>query len=205
LLILPGRTYSRIEPVIKKINAVNPTVKTMFVELDLSSPVSVQKAANSILNSPEIDRIDVLINCAGIMIPPYTETAWLAAETGEPIELQLGTNYFGHLLLTKTILPKIKNAAPGARIVAVSSSAHRFGDIQYGDVNFGNGKTYDQWAAYGQSKTANVLMAKYLAHTIPPQEVACFSLHPGSVASSLQKDMTPELAREGHERSNTSK
>lgn len=72
-------------------------------------------------------------------------------------------------------------------------------------MNFGNGKTYDEWAAYGQSKTANILMAKYLSHAIPPQQVACFSLHPGSVASSLQKDLTPELSREGFERSNASK
>ncbi|KUL91712.1 hypothetical protein ZTR_01210 [Talaromyces verruculosus] len=202
MLILPGRTYSRVEPVINKINSINPTVKTLFIELDLCNPLSVQNAANAILSSREIDHIDVLINCAGVMIPPYTETAWLAPSSGKPLELQLGTNHLGHFLLTKTILPKIRKAAPGARIISVSSSGHRFSDIRYDDPNFGNGDRYDQWTAYGQSKTANILMAVYLSHNIPKEEVACLSLHPGSVASSLQQHLTSDLAKEGFERAN---
>lgn len=205
MLILPGRTYSRIEPVINKINSINPTVKTLFIALDLSNPFSVQNAANAILSSPEIEHIDVLINCAGVMIPPYTETAWLAANSGEPLELQLGTNHFGHFLLTKAILPKIRKAAPGARIISVSSSGHRFSDIRYHDPNFGNGDRYDEWTAYGQSKTANILMAVYLSHNIPKEEIASLSLHPGSVASSLQLHLTSDLAKEGFERANASK
>ncbi|KAH8697395.1 NAD-P-binding protein [Talaromyces proteolyticus] len=196
IIILPGRTYSRIEPVIKEINNINPAVKTIFVELDLSDPASVKKAAGEILDSTDIDHIDVLINSAGVMVTPYTPTNW-KSPTGQPIELQFGTNHLGHFLLTKSLLPKIRKAAPGARIVSVSSSAHRLSGIRYDDPGFQNGETYTAWEAYGQSKTANILLANFLGHTIPKHEIASFSLHPGSISSGLQQYVTPEILQEG--------
>lgn len=135
MLILPGRSRSRIEPVIKEINAINPSVISVFIEMDLASPSSVQNAAQQILAHPGIDHIDVLINCAGVMVCPYQPTEW-RAPNGDSIELMLGTNHMGHFLFTKLLLGKIRKAAPGARIVNVSSSGHRFGDVRYDDPGF---------------------------------------------------------------------
>ena len=76
-----------------------------------------------------VDRLDLLINNAGIMASPF-------AKTVDGIESQFGTNYVGHFLLTNLIMPKIVAAGPGSRVVHVSSSAHRMSDIRLKDWNF---------------------------------------------------------------------
>jgi NAD(P)-dependent dehydrogenase (short-subunit alcohol dehydrogenase family) len=115
--------------------AINPSVRVIFVAMDLQSPSSVQKAAQEINSNPEIPKIDVLINCAGIMVCPYKATEWKAPD-GSPLEAQLGTNHMGHFLLTTLLLDKIQKAAPGARIVNVASSGHRFGGMRFEDPGF---------------------------------------------------------------------
>ena len=126
-IILAGRSLTKIQPVIDRINAVNPGVETILVPLDLSSLDSVREAAGKINES--VDKLDILINNAGIMACPF-------AKTVDGIESQFGTNYIGHFLLTNLILPKILAAGPGSRIVNVSSSAHRMSDIRLKDWNF---------------------------------------------------------------------
>ena len=126
-IILAGRSLTKIQPVIERINTANPDVKTAFVPLDLSSLDSVREAAAKINES--VDKLDILINNAGIMACPF-------AKTVDGIESQFGTNYIGHFLLTNLIMPKILAAGPGSRIVNVSSSAHRMSDIRLKDWNF---------------------------------------------------------------------
>ncbi|CAG8218732.1 unnamed protein product [Penicillium salamii] len=169
-LILAGRNKAKIQPVIDKIAQLNPDVNSIFVKLDLSSQTSVRSAAAEI--NAQVGHIDVLINNAAIMACPYSKTE-------DNVEIQFGTNFIGPFLFTGLLLPKIRAAGPGARIVNVSSSAHRFEGIGFDDLDFGGGSGYDTWKAYGQSKTALILMAIQIANKIPRKEVSAFSVHPG--------------------------
>lgn len=117
----------KIQPVIDRINAINPAVRTKFVILDLSSLASVREAAASI--NAGVERIDVLINNAAVMAVPFSKTV-------DGIESQFGTNHIGHFLLTDLIMPKILAAGPGARIVNLSSLSHRMADVNLDDYNF---------------------------------------------------------------------
>lgn len=102
--------------------------------------------------------------------------------TPEGIESQFGANHIGHFLLTSLLMPKIEAAGPGARIVNLSSSGHQLGEVRLDDYNFNNGKAYDPWAAYGQSKTANILFSVSLAEKLASRGILAFAVHPGSIA-----------------------
>ncbi|KAJ5747004.1 uncharacterized protein N7511_008700 [Penicillium nucicola] len=182
-IILAGRDRVKIEPVVDKITVINPKVKVVFVALDLSDQSSIRAAAAAI--NRQFAQIDVLINNAAIMACPY-------GTTKDGFEVQFGTNFLGPFLLTGLLLPQLRASAPGARIVNVSSSAHRFAGIQFEDIDFEGGAAYDTWKAYGQSKTALILMTKHLAKRIPSRDIACFSIHPGSIASGLQRHVDSE-------------
>ncbi|HYB23320.1 MAG TPA: SDR family NAD(P)-dependent oxidoreductase, partial [Solirubrobacteraceae bacterium] len=93
--------------------------------------------------------IDILINNAGIMIPPYSQTA-------DGFEMQFGTNHLGHFALTNLLLERVRG-----RVVTVSSGAHRMGRIDFEDLNWER-KPYRAWRAYGQSKLANLLFTSEL-------------------------------------------
>lgn len=172
LLILAGRNPSKVQATIDKLTANEQTasVPTRILALDLSSQKKIREAAKEVLQYPE-DRIDVLVNSAGVMGGPYKKTE-------EGIELQFGSNYLGHFLFTNLIMPKLL-AARYARIVNVSSGGHRFGGIRFDDWNFQDGKTYNPWIAYGQSKTGNILFSKALAKKLGPRGLRAYSLHPG--------------------------
>jgi NAD(P)-dependent dehydrogenase (short-subunit alcohol dehydrogenase family) len=126
MLILAGRSESKIAPVIARIAESSPDVRVKFVTLDLGSLKSVRKAAAEI--NEITTKIHLLINNAAIMACPY-------AKTEDGIESQFGTNHIGHFLLTNLLMDKIIAAGAGARIVNVSSSAIR-GTIRYDDYNF---------------------------------------------------------------------
>jgi NAD(P)-dependent dehydrogenase (short-subunit alcohol dehydrogenase family) len=113
--------------VISEIQSKNPSVSVKFVSLDLSSQASVRAAATTI--NSLVEKIDILINNGAIMVCPYSTSV-------DGIELQFATNYLGHFLLTNLLIEKVLKAGPGARVVNVSSSAHRSGVIRFDDVNF---------------------------------------------------------------------
>jgi NAD(P)-dependent dehydrogenase (short-subunit alcohol dehydrogenase family) len=127
LIILAGRSLSKIKPVIDNINSAHPNVATTYIPLDLGSQASVRQAATAI--SASVEKIDIVINNAAIMACPFSKT-----EDG--IESQFGTNYIGHFLLTNLLMEKILAAGHGSRIVNVSSSAHRMADVRIDDWNF---------------------------------------------------------------------
>ena len=127
MIVLAGRSLGKIQPVIDRIHAINPAVRTKFVNLDLSSLASVREAAASI--NANIEKIDVLINNAAVMACPFSKTM-------DGIESQFGTNHVGHFLLTNLIMPKILAAGPGARIVNLSSVSHSMADVNLDDYNF---------------------------------------------------------------------
>jgi NAD(P)-dependent dehydrogenase (short-subunit alcohol dehydrogenase family) len=138
--------------------------------LDLASLASVREFTAG-WDGP----IDVLVNNAGIMIPPLSRTA-------DGFEMQFGTNHLGHFALTNLLLPHITG-----RVVTVSSTAHRMGRIDFDDLNWER-KTYRAWRAYGQSKLANLLFTAELQRrlTAAGSEVRANAAHPGYAATNLQ-------------------
>lgn len=106
--------------------------------------------------------------------------------TKDGLEMQIGTNHFGHFLLTNLLLDTIKASAP-ARIINVSSLAHKFGKIHRDDLQLE--KSYNRWTSYGQSKLANILFTRELAKRLRGTNVTVNSLHPGAVATELGRHM----------------
>ena len=143
--------------------------------LDLSSLKSVRECAEHLNNT--LEKVDILINNAGVMVCPEMRTE-------EGFEMQIGTNHFGHFLLTNLLLPLIKAAAPGARIVTVSSRAHERGRIQWEDIHWQR-TPYSALDAYSQSKLANLLFSAELARRLEHSGVTVYSLHPGVIATDL--------------------
>ena len=141
-------------------------------KMDLASLKSVRECCEHLGNS--LKKIDILINNAGVMYCPEMKT-----EDG--FEMTIGTNHFGHFLLTNLLMPLIKEAAPGARIINVSSKAHETGEIQWEDINWDK-TPYSPFKAYHQSKLANVLFTKELARRVDGSGVAVYALHPGAIA-----------------------
>ncbi|ORY12712.1 WW domain-containing oxidoreductase [Clohesyomyces aquaticus] len=172
LLILAGRSESKLRATAAKIASIS-NVPTRLLILDLSSQSQIRAAAKEVLAYPE-PAIDVLVNSAGIMAGPYSTTS-------SGIELQFGSNHIGHFLFTNLVMPKLLSSptTPGPRIVNVSSDGHRLSPIRFTSINFDNGRTYNQWLAYGQSKTANILFSKSLAEKLGGRGVRAYSLHPG--------------------------
>jgi len=150
-----------------------------IMELDLASLESVRKFAEAF--KAKYDRLDGLINNAGIMAVPEGKTV-------DGFETQFGVNHLGHFLLTELLLETLKASAP-ARIVNVSSAAHAgmmgsTAEINFDDLNYEKRK-YDAAAAYNQSKLANLLHAKELAKQLEGTGVSAFSVHPGWIRSNL--------------------
>jgi NAD(P)-dependent dehydrogenase (short-subunit alcohol dehydrogenase family) len=138
--------------------------------LDLASLDSVRAFARD-WSGP----IDLLINNAGVMIPPLSRTA-------DGFELQFGTNHLGHLALTNLLLRNITG-----RVVTVSSGAHRYGRIDFDDLNWER-RRYRRWPAYGQSKLANLLFTAELQRRLTEagSPVLSMAAHPGYAATNLQ-------------------
>ena len=149
--------------------------------LDLADPASIDAFAAGV--AAVADRIDSLINNAAIMANPLTRDA-------RGNESQFATNHLGHFQLTARLWPLL--AASGqARVVSVSSVGHQRGGPDLADINFEH-REYDKWTAYGQAKSANALFALELDRLGQDQGVRAFSLHPGGIATPLQRHLTRE-------------
>ena len=147
-----------------------------FVELmlcDLGSLISIERFCLEFKEKHQ--RLDVLVNNAGVVLPGRHETA-------DGYELQFGVNHLGHFLLTNRLLDLLVTSAP-ARIINVSSGAHKAGRIHFDDVNLR--KNYAVWRAYAQSKLANVLFTYELAERLRGTGVTVNCLHPGAVATII--------------------
>ncbi|KAJ0115186.1 short-chain dehydrogenase [Diaporthe amygdali] len=177
-IILVSRSKPKVDPVIEEIKSTDSSVSVKFVPCELSDQDAVRKAAETILSDAEIKKIDVVVNNAGVMaIPEYT-----VDKAGN--EMQFSANHLGHFLLTNLIMPKIRAAGAGARIINLTSLGHRIGPFRFSDPKFSNGKEYDPWSAYGQSKTANVLFTVELARRLKPHNIQSFAVHPGLILST---------------------
>ena len=186
LLILAGRSLSKVQTTADKIksNSASANVQVRMLALDLSSQEQIREAAKEVLAYSE-SHIDVVVNSAGTMGGPYRATA-------DGVENNFGSNHIGHFLFTNLIMPKVL-ASKVPRVVNVSSDGHRFSGIRFDDWNFQEGKAYDQWEAYGQSKTANILFSYALAQKLGPKGLRAYSLHPGqTMGTSLVTDFGEE-------------
>lgn len=144
--------------------------------LDLGDLSSVRDFAAGV--SADYPSIDVLMNNAGVMAVPRSETV-------DGFEQQLGVNHLGHFALTGLLMPSVL-AATNGRVVTVSSSAHRMGTMNFDDLHGRDG--YQRWSAYGQSKLANLLFTLELQRRLSSAGVAAIALtaHPGYAATNLQ-------------------
>lgn len=219
LLILAGRSPSKLSETTQNVQKANPNVSCKSLDLDLSSQESVKKAAQEILNDDQIPHIDLLINNAGVMN--------IAERTLSPegIEMQFATNHIGHFLFSNLVLPKLeasaKQSKPGAtRIVNLSSRAVVYNGVRFSDWNFTKkeaelpedehlaeqartlwnqkeDKPYVPQAAYGQSKSANVLFSIGLNERLYTKSgILSVAVHPGAISTELGRHMDIAAAME---------
>jgi NAD(P)-dependent dehydrogenase (short-subunit alcohol dehydrogenase family) len=148
-----------------------------ILHLDLASLESISAAAEAYL--ARHNRLDLLINSAGIMAPPRSET-----EDG--FELQFGVNHLGHFALTGHLIRRLLDT-PGSRVVTVTSTAHKFARIDFDDLQ--SRRNYRRYRAYGQSKLANLLFAFELHRRLTAAGSSAISLaaHPGLAETTLQE------------------
>jgi NAD(P)-dependent dehydrogenase (short-subunit alcohol dehydrogenase family) len=178
-VILACRSAERGQKALEALKAAHPPARASLMTLDLASLASIRAFADAF--RAQHGRLDALLNNAGLMAIP-------SAKTADGFEMQLGTNHLGHFALTGLLFGRLVESAP-ARVVNVSSTAHRIGKIRFDDLM--SETRYDKWAAYGQSKLANLLFTFELQRRVekkfgkrpPVIAVAC---HPGYAATELQ-------------------
>lgn len=174
-VVVPARDRARAEEALAGIDGVE-------IELmDLLDPRSIHEFAQWFLASGRA--LHLLVNNAGIMMVPLTRDA-------RGYESQFATNHLGHFQFTLGLWPAMLDAE-GARVVNVSSWGHRHSDIVWDDVNYER-RDYDALTAYGQAKTGNNLFALELDQRGQDDGIRGFSLHPGSIVTSVAQLMTVE-------------
>jgi NAD(P)-dependent dehydrogenase (short-subunit alcohol dehydrogenase family) len=176
-VVMACRNRQKAEDAIERIRERTPNAELEFTELDLASLASVERFAAAYRERHE--RLDLLINNAGVMIPPF-------GQTEDGFELQFGCNHLGHFALTGRLLDLLE-ATPGARVINVSSMAHRRGTMDFDNLNAEQG--YDKMPAYGQSKLANLLFTFELQRRLEAagSSVAATAAHPGWTGTDLQR------------------
>ncbi len=189
-VIILCRSMERAEAALKDIKSASGNNNVEVEQLDLSSFKSIRQCA-AILQD-KLDKIDILINNAGVMLCPKD---W---KTEDGFEMQFGTNHLGHFLLTELLLPLVKKSAASGfhpRIINVSSMGHAFAKdgINFDDLNF-EVKRDDEWKVYGHSKLANILHAKELARRLENTGISVYSLHPGAIGTDLGRHMEEKSA-----------
>ncbi|KAJ9606828.1 hypothetical protein H2200_008838 [Cladophialophora chaetospira] len=208
LLILASRTRAKIEKVVSEVKSKHADLRIENVELDLSSLDSIRKGAEQINSLAK--QIDILINNAAVVTSSHEFTQ-------DGLELQFGTNHIGPFLLTNLLIPKLlasaQKSSPGStRVVNVTSLGHVISPIRFSDHKFQKrpedipsderpmsrpgvsfdpppGETYVPFVAYGQSKTANILLSLYLNQHLSDAGVQSIATHPGSIWTDLSRNL----------------
>jgi len=180
-VVLACRDTGKGEAARQDISSTVPEANVEVAALDLASLASVRAFADRVRSGGT--GLDLMINNAGVMAPPRRETA-------DGFELQLGTNHLGHFALTAQLLGEMEGRED-ARVVTVSSGAHRMGRINFDDLQ--STRRYRRWRAYGQSKLANLLFAFELDRRLRAagSAIRSFAAHPGYAATNLQSAAPP--------------
>ena len=176
-VVLACRNAQKAGDAIERIRARTPGADLEFLELDLASLGSVKRFAGAFDSAH--DRLDLLINNAGVMAPPL-------GHTEDGFELHFGCNHLGHFALTGRLLAHLE-ATPGARVVTVSSLTHRMAAVDFDNLNAEKG--YRKMAAYGQSKLANLLFTLELQRRLEQtgSKVLAVAAHPGWTVTEIQR------------------
>jgi NAD(P)-dependent dehydrogenase (short-subunit alcohol dehydrogenase family) len=184
-VVLACRNLDKGHMAVDEIRAAVPEAQLQLEELDLASLASVRGFVDRFRATH--DGLDLLINNAGVMAPPRRRTA-------DGFELQFGTNHLGHFALTTALLDKLEGRED-ARVVTLSSTAHKMGRINFD--NLGGDRHYFRWNAYGQSKLANLLFALELDRRLRAagSTVKSLAAHPGYAATNLQSAGPPLVDR----------
>jgi NAD(P)-dependent dehydrogenase (short-subunit alcohol dehydrogenase family) len=184
-VVIASRGVAKAEAAAAAIRQTVPSASLEVVQLDLADLSSVRTFSQRFLAGHS--RLDLLINNAGVMAAPYQRTV-------DGFELQFGTNHLGHFALTGLLLPALRDQ-PGARVVTVSSNAHKGGQIRFDDLQ--GERRYSRWGAYSQSKLANLLFAFELDRRLKAASLPLISVaaHPGYSATNLQLSAPPLYER----------
>jgi NAD(P)-dependent dehydrogenase (short-subunit alcohol dehydrogenase family) len=151
-----------------------------LVQLDLASLDSVRRCADALLAARK--SFDVIIANAGVMACPKGKTV-------DGFETQFGTNHLGHFVLVNRIASLLK---AGSRLVNLSSAGHRYADVDLEDPNFER-TPYEEFIAYGRSKTANVLFAVEFDRRHKARGVRATAVHPGGIRTELSRHLTADM------------
>jgi NAD(P)-dependent dehydrogenase (short-subunit alcohol dehydrogenase family) len=178
-VVLAVRNLDKGRDAADRITAATPGASVALQELDLTSLDSVRTAADELRDAN--DTIDLLINNAGVMMTPKSTTK-------DGFELQFGTNHLGHFALTGLLLDRVL-AAPGSRVVTVSSVGHRFArnGIRFDDLQWEN--DYSRFAAYGQAKLANLMFTYELQRRLQGANTIATAAHPGGSRTELMRNL----------------
>ena len=180
-VVLAARNAERTGAAADVIRERVPSAELEVGSLDLTSLDDVRRFAAWYLEGH--DALHLLVNNAGVMYTPFERTA-------DGFEMQFGTNHVGHFLLTCLLAPALL-ADPPARVVNLSSGGHVGSDIAWDDPNFEH-RDYDKFAAYGQSKTANILFSVELDRRLGDRGVHAYAVHPGMISTELGRYMTKD-------------
>ncbi|HEX9498176.1 MAG TPA: SDR family NAD(P)-dependent oxidoreductase [Mycobacterium sp.] len=182
-VVLAVRNIEKGKEAARGIEQATPDAQVQLQELDLTSLDSIRAAANDLRSDHE--SIDLLINNAGVMFTPKSTTK-------DGFELQFGTNHLGHFALTNLLLDRVL-AAPGSRIVTVSSQGHRFArGIRFDDLQWE--RSYGRIGAYGQAKLANLLFTYELQRRLIGTNTIAVAAHPGGSRTELTRNLPPLVA-----------
>ncbi len=180
-VVLAVRNTDKGNDAAARIADAAPGASVAVQALDLTSLDSIRAAAEQLRS--EHDTIDLLINNAGVMFTPK-------ATTTDGFELQFGTNHLGHFALTGLLLDRVL-AAPGSRVVTVSSVGHRFArnGIRFDDIQWE--KDYSRVGAYGQAKLANLMFTYELQRRLQGTDTIAAAAHPGGSRTELTRNLPP--------------
>jgi NAD(P)-dependent dehydrogenase (short-subunit alcohol dehydrogenase family) len=177
-IVVAARNQTKGEAAVAEITQRASSDTVELASLDLASMASIHAFADGFLATH--DRLDVLLNNAGLTVRKRSETA-------DGFETTMGVNHFGHFLLTQLLRDRLVASAP-ARVVNVASDAHRFarGGLPFDDLM--STKSWRPFLTYSRSKLANILFTRELARRLADTGVTANSLHPGFVASNFARE-----------------
>lgn len=186
-VVLASRNREKVEKARDKILKKVPKAELDIILLDLNELAEVRKFADKFL--ARYDRLDLLVNNAGLMMPPYQKTK-------DGFESQIGINHLGHFLLTGLLIDILKKSA-GSRVVSLSSIAHKNGKIRFDDLHYE--KKYNAQSAYSQSKLACLMFAYELQRRLDKNEYKVMSVaaHPGVAMTNLMQYLPSFMVKIG--------
>ncbi|WP_379545513.1 SDR family NAD(P)-dependent oxidoreductase [Qipengyuania sp. DSG2-2] len=182
-VIVAGRDEAKADAAVAEIKEATGNEQVEAFVCDLGNQAQLREAGKEARE--RFDKIDLLINNAGVMACPYAETA-------DGHEMQFGTNHLGHFTLTNELLPLVEKGT-NPRIVNLSSRGHHMGPVDLDDPNFDN-RDYEKWASYGQAKTANILHAVGLEKRLSDKGIHAYAVHPGGIQTNLGRHLSEEDA-----------